>query len=97
MEPLLLLAFAAILITCVLSGHSMFIALFAGWVMFFGYGLHKGKSVKQMLLYCKNGIAVVRTVLITFMLIGMLTAVWRPAELLPILCMKLPPCAPLRV
>ena len=77
MEPLLLLAFAAILITCVLSGHSMFIALFAGWVMFFGYGLHKGKSVKQMLLYCKNGIAVVRTVLITFMLIGMLTAVWR--------------------
>ena len=54
MEPLLLLAFAAILITCVLSGHSMFIALFAGWVMFFGYGLHKGKSVKQMLPDCAD-------------------------------------------
>ena len=38
-----------------------------------------------MLLYCKNGIAVVRTVLITFMLIGMLTALWREAGTIPII------------
>lgn len=77
MESLLLIAFAIILITCVLSGYSMFIALFIGWSMFFFYGIHKGKTIKEMLSYCQNGISMVQTVLITFMLIGMLTAVWR--------------------
>ena len=77
MESLLLIAFAIILITCVLSGYSMFIALFIGWSMFFFYGIHKGKKIKEMLSYCQNGISMVQTVLITFMLIGMLTAVWR--------------------
>ena len=55
----------------------MFIALFIGWSMFFFYGIHKGKKIKEMLSYCQNGISMVQTVLITFMLIGMLTAVWR--------------------
>ena len=77
MEYLLLGVFGACLLACVFTGASIVLAMTAGFVLFFGYGLWKGKTWKEMLGFSVQGIRTVRNVLITFLLIGILTAVWR--------------------
>lgn len=77
MEYLLLGVFGVCLLACVFTGASIVLAMAAGFVLFFGYGLWKGKTWKEMLGFSVQGIRTVRNVLITFLLIGILTAVWR--------------------
>ena len=77
MEYLLLGVFGVCLLACVFTGASIVLAMTAGFVLFFGYGLWKGKTWKEMLGFSVQGIRTVRNVLITFLLIGILTAVWR--------------------
>lgn len=77
MELLLLVIFAAILLTCVFTGFSIIYAMFLGLVMFFSYGLVKKKTWKQMLIFSWQGMKMAKNVLLTFLLIGMMTAVWR--------------------
>ena len=48
-----------------------------GLVIFFFYGLVKKKTWKQMLIFSWQGIKTAKNVLLTFLLIGMMTAVWR--------------------
>lgn len=77
MGLLLLVIFAAILLTCVFTGFSIIYAMFLGLVMFFSYGLVKKKTWKQMLIFSWQGMKMAKNVLLTFLLIGMMTAVWR--------------------
>lgn len=77
MELLLLGIFSAILLTCIFTGVSVIYAMFLGLAMFFGYGLIKKKTWKQMLIFSWQGIKTAKNVLLTFMLIGMMTAIWR--------------------
>ena len=76
-EPLILGAFAAGLLLCLLLNLSVLWALVLGFALFFGYGLFKGHGVKAMLSMALKGVGTVKNILIVFVLIGMITAVWR--------------------
>ena len=77
MELLLLGIFAAALLLCVFSGISIIYAMILGLVLFFAYGLVKKKTWKQMLVFSWQGVKTAKNILLTFLLIGMMTAVWR--------------------
>ena len=77
MEFLLLGIFAAGLLACVFSGISVLYAMAFGFLLFFGYGLKRGKSAKEMAFFAMSGVKTVKNILITFVLIGVITAVWR--------------------
>lgn len=74
---LLLGIFSAILLTCIFTGVSVIYAMFLGLAVFFGYGLIKKKTWKQMFIFSWQGMKTAKNVLLTFMLIGMMTAIWR--------------------
>ena len=77
MEFFVLGLFVASLLGCILLDVSILIALMIGFVLFFGYGLVKGFSFPEMVRMSLNGVNTVKSILITFLLIGMLTASWR--------------------
>ena len=87
MEFAVLGLFCGILIPCIVCNVSIIYALLAGFVIFGCYAKKKGFSVKEILHMAGEGIWKVRNILITFMLIGMLTALWRQAGTIPaIIC-----------
>ncbi|MBO5174620.1 MAG: hypothetical protein J6B84_05725 [Eubacterium sp.] len=77
MELLLLGIFSAILLTCIFTRVSVIYAMFFGLAVFLGYGLIKKKTWKQMFIFSWQGMKTAKNVLLTFMLIGMMTAIWR--------------------
>ena len=77
MELLLLGIFAAVLLVCVFTGISIIYAMILGLVLFFTYGLIKKKTWKQMLIFSWQGVKTAKNILLTFILIGIMTAVWR--------------------
>ena len=78
-----LVLFVAILLCCVVSGISVLYALVMGYLLFAVYSLCRGFSVKQLLKMSGEGVRTARKVLITFMLIGVLTALWRESGTIP--------------
>jgi len=76
-EILVLSAFAAVLFLCVVLDISVLAALAAGFAIFFCYGLYKGRSFREMVSMALSGIKTIKNLLITFLLIGVITAVWR--------------------
>ncbi|GAA6291679.1 Na+/H+ antiporter NhaC family protein [Enterocloster asparagiformis] len=83
LETVSLAAFMIGLFVCLLSGISIVYALMAGYLIFFGYGLVRGHSAAELLRMSGSGVRKVRNILITFGLIGMLTALWRAAGTIP--------------
>ncbi|MBP3634506.1 MAG: sodium:proton antiporter [Oscillospiraceae bacterium] len=77
MDILTLVLFVAILLGCVICDISIIYALAAGYVLFAAYTLIKGFSLKALLSMSWQGLKTVSTILFTFMLIGILTALWR--------------------
>ena len=77
MELIFLALFAASLICCVITGASVMFAFMFGYILFFSYGRSRGKNVKEMFLFSKNGLFTLKNVLLTLLLISMLTAIWR--------------------
>lgn len=77
MDIIILILFVCILLACVLTGTSIVLALAAGYVLFALFALKKGFSLKQVLSMSMEGIKTVSTILFTFLLIGVLTALWR--------------------
>ncbi|MCR4805161.1 MAG: sodium:proton antiporter [Clostridia bacterium] len=75
--------FSVSLVLCVISGRSILYALGVGLVLFFGYGLGRGKSVSDLLHYCFRGIKASRNIFLNFLFIGLLTASWRAAGTIP--------------
>lgn len=75
--------FAAALIVCVILNVSVIYALLAGLLIFslcafkMGYG---AKSIFKMML---DGIKTAKNVILSLILIGMLTALWRAAGTIP--------------
>lgn len=87
METLPLLLFCASLILCIMADASILWALTAGLIIFILDGLKKGFSPKELLQTALSGVMEARNVLITFFLIGILTALWRAAGTIPaIIC-----------
>ena len=83
MELPIILLFSAGLILCLLLDQSILYALAFGFLLFCFYGRKKGFSWRELFQWAGAGIYRVRNILITFVLIGLLTAFWRGAGTIP--------------
>ncbi len=77
MELVTLALFCLILIVCVVFNVSIVVALIGGFFVFNAYGLIKGYGVRELVQMMISGIKTAKNILIVFVLIGMLTALWR--------------------
>ena len=75
--------FAVALVICIGFDISILIALVLGFFLFLGYGLYKKHSVREMAVLAFSGIRTVKNILITFLLIGIITAFWRVCGTIP--------------
>lgn len=85
MELITLALFCSFLLLCVIFDFSILYALVGGLILFLLYGKRKGFTWRELALMAVSGIKTVKNVLITFLLIGMLTALWREAGTIPII------------
>ncbi len=85
MEYMTLASFCLALFGCLLLDLSILWALLAGLFIFFAYSLRKGFSFVETVRFAFSGVKTVKNILITFFLIGMLTALWRDAGTLPVI------------
>lgn len=79
MDRLVLALFCTLLLLCVWFDISILYALVAGLGLFLWYGRKKGFAWTSLLEMAITGVKTVKNILISFVLIGMLTALWRCA------------------
>lgn len=84
MEIFTLLLFGIILLIFVLFNISIIYALLIGLGIFTLYAKLKGYSLKEILKMIITGIKTAKNVLIVFVLIGMMTALWRASGTIPV-------------
>ena len=72
-----ILLFSLSLITCLLLKFSVVYALVIGYIIFIIYGLIKGHNLIVLIKKSFEGILTVKNILLVFILIGMITALWR--------------------
>ena len=77
MENLVIALFCLILFGCIFMDVPLLLALFAGFLLFVAYGLYKKYSLGAVLKMALAGINNVKTIFLVFLLIGMLTGLWR--------------------
>ncbi len=82
-EISVLSVFAVSLVLCISFDISILAALVLGFFLFFGYGLYQRHSVREMASMAFSGVKTVKNILITFILIGIITAVWRACGTIP--------------
>lgn len=82
-EISVLTLFAVSLVFCIGFDISILVALVFGFFLFFGYGLYKQHSAKAMAAMAFSGVKTVKNILITFLLIGIITATWRVCGTIP--------------
>ena len=72
-----ILLFSVSLIFCLLLNFSVVYALIVGYIIFITYGLIKGYDLKVLVKKSFEGALTVKNILLVFVLIGMITALWR--------------------
>lgn len=77
--------FLAGLLVCIVGSFEILYALSFGLICFVVYGLIKQHTKKQMLWMILDGVKGAKNILLIFILIGMLTSVWRSAGTIPFL------------
>lgn len=85
LELRVLSLFCGGLLACILFDLSILYALGAGLALFLLYGKRKGFSWKELAGMALSGVKTVKNILITFVLIGVLTALWRDAGTIPVI------------
>ena len=85
MEWLVIGLFSASLFLCVFLDASVLYALVFGLALFLAYGRLRGHALPALLRAALSGMASVYPILFVFMLIGVLTALWRAAGTIPVL------------
>lgn len=75
--------FAVALVFCIGYDISILVALVFGFFLFFGYGLSKNHTIREMAVLAFSGVKTVKNILITFILIGIITAIWRVCGTIP--------------
>ncbi len=85
LEILVILAFITVLMACVLLDISIVYALAVGYFIFFFYGVKRGFGAKNVFMMSVKGVKTVKNLLITFLLIGVVTALWRAAGTIPMI------------
>ena len=87
MDILTLSAFIATLVVFLVLDISIVLALLAGLAMFCLYTISRGFSLRQLGGMILSGVRTAGNILIVFVLIGMLTALWRAGGTIPsIIC-----------
>ncbi|WP_241519713.1 Na+/H+ antiporter NhaC family protein [Bifidobacterium callitrichidarum] len=76
-EALTMLMFCAVLFVSVGLGWSIIPALLIGVLLFTGYGLARKVPLRGIAVHAAGSMRAASTVLITFVLIGLLTSLWR--------------------
>ena len=79
MESIVLSVFCICLFLCIALDWSILVALGIGLMLFLLHGRYKGFAWGQLLKMGVTGVKTVKNILIAFVLIGMLTALWRDA------------------
>ena len=74
---IVILLFSVSLILCLLLNFSVVYALIVGYIIFIIYGLIKGHDIKVLIKKSFEGVLTVKNILLVFILIGMITALWR--------------------
>ena len=69
--------FSLSLIICLLLKFSIVYALIIGYIIFISYGLIKGYNLKVLVKKSFEGMLTVKNILLVFILIGMITVLWR--------------------
>ena len=82
-EIILLGIFSAALTACILSGKSILFALIFGLMIFSFYAYNLGHTPRKIFEMWKAGVRPIKPILITFVLIGIITAYWRAAGVIP--------------
>jgi Na+:H+ antiporter, NhaC family len=77
LEIVLIAVFSASIFVCLCVADTVLPALLFGFVLFFAYGLAKGKSCVEMLISALSGVKSSAGVLVVLVLVGALTATWR--------------------
>ena len=72
-----ILLFSLSLITCLLLKFSVIYALIIGYIIFIIYGLIKRHNLIILIKKSFEGVLTVKNILLVFILIGMITALWR--------------------
>ncbi len=72
-----ILLFSLSLIFCLLLEYSVIYALIVGYIIFVTYGLIKGHDLKVLIKKSFEGVLTVKNILLVFVLIGIITALWR--------------------
>lgn len=83
MELITLTLFCVSLLLCLLFDLSILYALVVGLLLFLLYGKLNGHSWADLARMSFSGIKTVKNILITFVLIGILTALWRDCGTIP--------------
>ena len=83
MEWLILALFCLTLLFCIVFDISVLVALTVGLLIFLFYGKYRGHSWSALGQMAFEGIKTVKNILITFFLIGILTALGRAAGTIP--------------
>lgn len=82
-EAVVLGLFAAGLVFSILKGFSILYVLIFGYILFFRYGRYRGFGRKTLLELSVKGISRIKGILLTFVLIGMITSLWRAGGTIP--------------
>ena len=72
-----ILLFSVSLIFCLLLKYSVVYALIIGYLIFISYGFMKGHNLIVLIKKSFEGVLTVKNILLVFILIGMITALWR--------------------
>jgi NhaC family Na+:H+ antiporter len=83
MNIIILLLFVGVLIGFVIADISIVYALLVGYILFAIYAYKKGFKISDILKMSGSGILSAKNVLINFLLIGLLTALWRASGTIP--------------
>ena len=84
-ESILLGMFSAALVVCILSDWSILFALIFGLMIFSFYAHEQGHAPRKIFDMWKAGIGTIKPILITLLLIGIITAYWRAAGVIPVI------------
>lgn len=74
---IVILLFSLSLIVCLLLKFSVVYALIIGYLIFITYGFMKGHNLIVLIKKSFEGVLTVKNILLVFVLIGMITALWR--------------------
>ena len=85
LELCTLLLFVAVLVAALAFKVKLVFAMLAGLAFFVGYALVRGHGVRRVLAMCGRGIVTAKGILILFVLLGLLTALWRAGGVIPLM------------